>query len=260
MLLTCNDITLQRRRFEEARTAMVRALMADQTRINAVRETIAAAIFQLQGPLNMIGAAVGMLHRQGEGGSALAKALQDAIGSGKKSLERLRKAMPAVQMEGIERVNMNEVVRDVLDVATERFLVTGAVVNWQPTSVLPTVPGRAGALRALIKHVLDNAVDALAESGSSRRDINIHTGTTVDDMVEIVVEDTGAGVPEDLRIKVFEPFYCNWRRAQGHSGMGLAIAQQVVFDQGGGIVIERGSAGGCRVRVTLSTRLSQTAD
>ncbi len=260
LLLVCNDVSRQRRRYEDARTAMVRTLMADQSRVNAVRETIAASIFHLQGPLNMVAAALGMLQRQGEGGGALALALGDVIGAGRKALDRLRAAMPMPLADGIELVNVNEVVRDVLDISTERFLVAGAVVNWRPTPVLPSVPGRGGALRAMVKHLLDNAVDALAESGSSNREIVLGTAITPDGMVEMTVEDSGPGVPDDERLTVFEPFHCGWRHRRGHAGMGLTIAQQAVLDQGGGIVLEPAAGGGCRVRVTLSTRIPRHVD
>jgi len=255
LLLVCHDVTLSRRHFEQERTNMVHALMAEQQMAASVREIIEAAIYQLQKPLNLVAAAIGVLDRQGEGTLALRGALNEAFGDGSEALERLRLAIPRRVAEAVEPVNMNEIVRDALDVSTHRFLTSGAIVDWQPTPVLPKVPARAMAMRTLVKNLIDNAVDALNEPGARAREIHIVTGAHTDGTVEITVEDTGPGIPVDLRLKVFEPFFTGWRNHRGHTGMGLTLAQQAIADQGGGIILEGGAAGGCLVRVTLSPRV-----
>ncbi|MGB0682321.1 MAG: nitrogen fixation negative regulator NifL [Magnetovibrionaceae bacterium] len=254
LLMVCNDITLQRKRYEQARTALVKALMADQQRIDSIRETIAAAIFQLQVPMNMVGAALNVIERQGQGEGALAGALREVVSTADEALDRLRMAMPSQSLEGIEPINLNEVVRDVLDVEFDRFLKAGAVVNWQPTSVLAKVPGRSSALRTAIKHMLDNAVDAISESSSPDREILVRTRATSGGMIEVSISDSGPGISDDDKLKLFEPFYCGWKRRRGHSGMGLSMAQQIISDQGGGIVIENRAEGGAVVKATFATR------
>ncbi|MGB0747265.1 MAG: nitrogen fixation negative regulator NifL [Magnetospiraceae bacterium] len=256
MLLVCNDITPQRRRFEESRTSMVRALMAEQQRVASIREIIGASIYQLQGPLNLVNAAVTMLERQGDQHTPLLEALNDVVRSSRETLERLEAAMPAAAPAATEPVNVNEVIRDVLSVSTEQFLATGTTVDWQPTTVLASVPGNVTALRSLIKNVLDNAVMAVSEGGGSTREIQVLTRSQSDSAVEVEVRDTGPGIPPEVRRKVFEPFFCGWRNGQGHGGMGLTLAQQLATDQGGGITIEDSGVLGCVVRIVLSTRVA----
>lgn len=252
LLLVCHELTASRRQFEQARTNMVRALMAEQQMTASVREIIEAAIYQLQGPLNLVAAAIGVLDRQGDGTAALRDALTNALGDGNEALERLRQAIPKQVAEAVGPVNVNEIVRDALDVSTQRFLASGALVDWQPTPVLPAIPARATAMRTLVKSLIDNAVDALNEPGGHAREIHIVTGAHADGSVEITIEDTGPGIAEPLRRKVFEPFFTGWHNHRGHTGMGLTLAQQTVADQGGGIAIENGRSGGCRARVTFS--------
>jgi len=257
LLLVFHELTASRRQFEMARTKMVHALMAEQQLNASVREIIEAAIYQLQKPLNLVAAAIGVLDRQGEGTLALRGALDEALGDGNEALERLRLAIPSQSDEAVGPINMNEIVRDVLDVSTDRFLTSGVLVNWQPTPVLPKVPARANAMRTLVKSLVDNAVDAVAEPGNFRREVDIVTKAYDDGTVEISIEDKGPGLPEDLRLKVFEPFFTGWRRHRGHTGMGLTLAQQTIADQGGGITLENGSSGGCLARVTFSPRVRE---
>jgi protein-histidine pros-kinase len=75
--------------------------------------------------------------------------------------------------------------------------------------------------------------------------------------VEIVVEDSGPGIPPDLRLKVFEPFFSSRNGGGHHAGTGLAMAQQVVSDHGGTIEIGASHAGGCRVCVMLPARRAE---
>ena len=75
-------------------------------------------------------------------------------------------------------------------------------------------------------------------------------------MIEIVVEDEGAGIPEPLREKVFERFFRGGERTlpdrQGGIGMGLAIAKGIVEAHGGEIRIENGASGrGSRFTFTV---------
>ena len=71
--------------------------------------------------------------------------------------------------------------------------------------------------------------------------------------VEVIVEDSGPGIPDDLRLKVFEPFYSTRKAGGHHLGTGLSSAQQVAAEHEGVIEIDRGERGGCRARVVLPT-------
>ncbi len=65
---------------------------------------------------------------------------------------------------------------------------------------------------------------------------------------EILVDDDGAGVPEEMRVRIFEPYFTT--RAQG-TGLGLAIVHRIVGDHGGTIEIEDSPLGGARFRIRL---------
>ena len=119
---------------------------------------------------------------------------------------------------------------------------------------MPIVTGRANALRGLFKYLLDNAIQAVDQSGQVYREIRLETW--VDDRMEhreliIEVRDNEQGVPKAHRLKVFEPFYCGWTQAGKHAGMGLTLAQEVAIGHGGSVEIDADLCGGCCVFVRL---------
>jgi signal transduction histidine kinase len=73
----------------------------------------------------------------------------------------------------------------------------------------------------------------------------------VDDEIEIVVEDSGPGIPEPLRRRVFEPFFTT--KPSG-SGLGLPLVYSVVAQHGGTIAIDDAPGGGARFVLRLPSR------
>ena len=72
--------------------------------------------------------------------------------------------------------------------------------------------------------------------------------------IEIVIEDSGPGIPPEQQLKVFEPFYTTKREGNRHLGTGLAAAQQVAADHGGTIAIDPVKVPGCRICVVLPVK------
>lgn len=251
VLLVANDITHQRRRYEQARTNAVRALMAEQQMAQGMREVISGAIFQLQGPLNVMGAAASMLERQGSSAHGLTEPIHQVISAGEAALDRLKASMPRTADEPIVPVNVNELIREVMDVSIDGLLREGVVVEWHPASVLPNVPGRANALRSLVKYLVDNAIMAIKDGGDAREMI-ISTRATDGGDVMMEIRDSGQGFDEGILYKAYEPFFTAWKKTRSRPGMGLVLARQIITDQGGAIQIGNALTGGGRVEIVFA--------
>jgi nitrogen fixation negative regulator NifL len=251
LLLLANDITARRREVERAHLEHLRARLAEQQMIYGMREALGAAIYQLQGPLNVIRAALGMLQGGQAEPVALAGMLANIDAMGQQALATLQAALPSQALEAGAPVNVNALLRQVLELETERLLAEGIVVDWQPALVLPSIAGRKNQLRSLFKHLIDNAILALSETASTHREIRLAT-RALGEVVEVEVQDNGPGIRPEDRFKVFEPLFIGWRNRRGRAGMGLALAQQIVNEHGGGIAIDPEYHDGCRIRLTLS--------
>ena len=250
LLLVAMEITRLRTQQERVRFADLQAAMAEEDRASALRESLSAATFRLEGPVNMMASVVGMLARRSGETDPMVLALSDAIGVGQQALTELRAMIPAETREPDGSANVNELLRDALDLATGRLLAAGVRVTWKPQAMLPALHGQPNKLRSLFKALVDNAIEAMSGRGWRERELSVITRARLGS-VEVVIEDSGPGIPSALQLKVFEPFYSTKRR---HLGTGLAAAQQVAADHGGTIEIDPVKAAGCRLRVVLPVK------
>ncbi|HEX6926396.1 MAG TPA: ATP-binding protein [Longimicrobiaceae bacterium] len=103
---------------------------------------------------------------------------------------------------------------------------------------------RRGELKEVLVNLLENAREAVGESGEIRVSVN----GAEHDRVEIAVADTGEGIPPELLTRVFEPHFST--RTSG-TGLGLAIVRRMVESWGGEVVAESVAGRGTRVRVLI---------
>jgi len=254
-LLVANDITALKRQQEEMRTNALRALLAEAELTEGMHEMLAGAIHQLAGPINLITAAISMLKRRAQSQGKeepLCLALQETLEKSTQVLDELRQCIPNLDhpTEPVRLVNLNELLRDLLSISTQRLLAQGIVVNWQPALVLPAILGHVGRLRSMFKHLLDNAIEAMSDS-RSHRELGIRTNGDAE-TVKFVIEDTGPGIPEALRFKVFEPFFTTKKLAR-KTGMGLAAVQEIVNCHEGTIHLDSTYMNGCRMIIQFPT-------
>jgi nitrogen fixation negative regulator NifL len=260
LLLTIQNISELKLQQEALRINSLRALLSEHERIQSLRETLAGAVFQLEGPLNMLSAAANMLERRlanhsetltkENAGILPASALEDAIQKGREALETLRACIPDHSTEALKSINLNEVLADVLKISTASLLGSGIVVEWSPSNEPAVVSGRSAQLSNLFKQLIANAIEAVNERRGGRRELRIIC-TASADHIEVLVEDSGPGIAEEQRYKVFQPFFTTKGAGRQHLGLGLAMAQEVATRHSGTIDIDPEYHAGCRVRVQL---------
>jgi len=98
-------------------------------------------------------------------------------------------------------------------------------------------------LRRVFINVLRNAVQAIVADG----EIRVTTRLT-ESQVDIVIADTGRGIPDEIKGRLFEP---NFSTKSEGMGLGLAISKQTIVDLNGHIEIESTLGIGTQVRITL---------
>jgi nitrogen fixation negative regulator NifL len=250
LLLTIQDISEIKRQQEALRINSLRALLSEQERIQGLRETLAGAVYQLEGPLNMLGAVANMMSRRNDSGLPAAGALEEAMQKSREALEQLRACIPGQSGEAMQPVDVNDVLVDVLKLATASLLSSGVVVEWQPSSDTATISGHPAQLTNLFKQLVSNAIEAMNERRGGTRELRLACETHPDH-IEVLIEDSGPGIPDELRYQVFQPFFTTKGAAKQHLGLGLAMAQDVVNRHGGIIDIDPEWRNGCRVRVQL---------
>jgi signal transduction histidine kinase len=115
---------------------------------------------------------------------------------------------------------------------------------------VPIVSGNAGQLTQLVLNLVTNALDCFPEGKPEEHTISIRTTTSDRREVVIEVEDTGPGIPEEVRGKIFEPFFTMKPPGDG-TGLGLSICQGIARSHGGTIEVESEPGQGTVFRVRL---------
>lgn len=260
LLLAVSDVSAQRRRREELRISALRAVLTEHELTEGVRETVNGAVFQLDSLVGRIGALHSLIEcREQPGDNGLLEGLSLAREAGEAAKQRLSGALPPERRMRRSNVNLNEVLRDVLALATPRMLAAGVVVDWRPERTLPTYLGDPVALQDMFRQLIENALDALDEVPSNARVLSIRSQLNNGE-IEIAIEDSGPGIDPKHQLKIFEPFFTT-RTANGRAGMGLAIVQNVINAHDALIWIDPEHAPGAGVHVSfpLSSRAQRRA-
>jgi two-component system sensor kinase FixL len=101
-------------------------------------------------------------------------------------------------------------------------------------------------IQQVLVNLMRNAMEAMAES--PRRELVVSSAPAADGMVEIVVADTGQGLPEAVRANLFQPFFTT---KEAGMGVGLSISRTIIESHGGKLTAEANPAGGATFRLTL---------
>jgi signal transduction histidine kinase len=119
---------------------------------------------------------------------------------------------------------------------------------------LPDVPVYAAELNQVWTNLIDNAIQAMDGRGK----LTIGTRRVNDD-IEIVVGDTGPGVPDEIKSRIFEPFFTTKAFGEG-TGLGLDISRRIVVNKHHGDLTVESTPGDTKFRVSLPLRGPDSVD
>jgi two-component system nitrogen regulation sensor histidine kinase NtrY len=112
---------------------------------------------------------------------------------------------------------------------------------------LPPVLADHDAIRRALANLIDNAAEAM--QGSLLRVLCVESSLSEDGAgVEVEVSDTGHGLTEEIRERLFLPFYSTKQRG---TGLGLSIAAKIVQEAGGSLRAEANAPKGARFVMRL---------
>jgi len=146
------------------------------------------------------------------------------------------------------RIQVNELVRDVAEIRQRVLRADNIEVRTKMDQGAEAVLGLGQELQQVVINLVTNAEHAVR--GRPAAVIQLATEAR-DDWVRLTVEDSGPGVPAEIRSRVFDPFFTTKSPDEG-SGLGLSICQRVVAEVGGKIWLEDSETlGGAKFVVEL---------
>lgn len=141
--------------------------------------------------------------------------------------------------------DMNQVAEEALALFAGRL--DGITVTRALEPGLPMVLADPEAIRRALANLIDNAAEAM--QGSLLRLLDLRSALSEDGTaVEVTISDTGHGLTDEIRERLFLPFYSTKQRG---TGLGLSIAAKIVQEHGGSIRAESNSPKGARFLVRL---------
>jgi two-component system NtrC family sensor kinase len=126
----------------------------------------------------------------------------------------------------------------------------GITVRIDADKKVPLVNGDPDQLHQVFANLLVNAQQVL-RARSGRRTIRIAVRRTRSGGCSVTFDDSGSGVPEELRERIFDPFFTTKQVGHG-TGVGLAVSRSIVVAHGGSIVCAASPLGGARFVIELA--------
>ncbi|UCH79947.1 MAG: PAS domain S-box protein [Nitrospiraceae bacterium] len=152
--------------------------------------------------------------------------------------ELLSFAKPSVLVK--EDVELNSLIeRTISSIARDKKDIPIALKADSPV----TIKADGVLLRQALSNLLINAIEAI--SGQGRIDITLKE---LQNKAEVTIKDNGCGIPEDIRQKIFLPFFST---KQEGIGFGLALVQKIIVSHGGSIEVNGKEKKGTTFRIEL---------
>ncbi len=231
-------------------------------RISAWQEMARRLAHEIKNPLTPIQLAVQDIHRRYEGGEpeyrklldTTLEVVEDEVGTLRRLVSEFSDFARLPHAE-LERADLAAFLRD----ASDRPLLADEERRTDPEAGLDAIDiqfeipdGEAFVemdrqmLRRVLINLVRNAVQAIVRAGGSG-EVVVRLGSEGSTRM-LDVEDSGPGIPDDLRDSVFDPYVTT--RTDG-TGLGLAIVKKIVVEHGGTISASRSPLGGAKLRVRL---------
>jgi two-component system NtrC family sensor kinase len=244
-------LTHQLAQLEEQQRTMAERLSAAEAgmlqtaRLAAVGQLAAAIAHEINNPLYAARNCLYLLEQDLPAAAAQSPYLslaREQLARIARIIERMRDFYRPARDE-LAPTDVNALLEETLALAGLHTRQTAITTIFVPDPDLPAVVGDADQLRQVFLNLILNAIEAMPEGGT----LTVRT-TAGPTMALVEVQDTGIGIPEDIRARMFEPFFTT--KPSG-TGLGLAISAHIVTQHGGQIEVESHPGAGSTFRIAL---------
>ncbi len=213
--------------------ALLQAKLAHAEKMATIGRLVSGVAHEVNNPLAAILGFTDLLLENPEMPSAAREDLQIILQETQRTKEIVQDLLSFARQRPTQKepVNVNAVLRQTIKLRSYDFSSHGVEVTEDFEANLSPPLGDAQQLQQVFLNILNNAYDAIQESGNHGR-IRIRTRRAEDD-IEVAFMDNGTGVVDPERI--FDPFFTTKQAGKG-TGLGLSICYGIVRAHGGEIL------------------------
>lgn len=219
-------------------------------RLAALGQLTAGLAHELRNPLGTIRTSAEMLAKRVPASDEIAKELTGYISSEvDRTNELVKRFLDFAKPFRLQvtAVDLREVIDRAIHQVKSRAEAKRVTIYRQDSPELPEIPLDAQWIEQMLANLLANAIDASPEEA-----VVSVLSREAEGGVELSVADRGAGIPEQNRQVIFNPFFTT--KAEG-TGLGLAIVSKIVDEHHGRIFVESNPGEGATFRVWLPRRM-----
>ena len=221
------------------------------SRVSLLGEMTASLAHELNQPLSAIisnaNAGMRFIDRGKKSPETLRDIFVEVVTAGHRAHDIIQNVRDTIKKgdPGRHRINLNELVTNIAHAVRLDALAYSCEVETSLAEDLPLIEGDPVQIQQLLVNLVSNAFDAMQQTPPDRRKVEISTAGDADGdgQVRLSVRDHGAGIPAEVRDRLFDQFFTT--KKQG-LGMGLAIVRSIVEAHGGKIDAENAADGGAR--------------
>jgi signal transduction histidine kinase len=262
---------VERRTNAELELRSAQLQLADADRLESVGRLAAGVAHEVKNPLAIIRLGVDYLTHQApaedETHRAVLEDIRDAVGRADRIIKDLLNFSHTRALERTQ-LDLNAIVENALRLTGHDLNLRRIVVHLSPQERLPQFFGDRDQLLQVFINLIVNAAQAIEHDGqiaiSTRAaHVALDPATTPEGgeaqmghTIVVAVKDTGPGLPSGAGDKIFEPFFTTKPAGEG-TGLGLAVARNIVQWHGGTLELHNAQNGGAIALVTLNTGTEQ---
>lgn len=219
-------------------------------KLSALGQMISGVIHELNNPLSVSGALLELILMDKDLPKAARERLKTATAEHQRATRMMRNFLNLAREGGPEkeRVNLNEVVRNVVELRRSEFMKASVELALELDPELPAILASLDQVQQVLIILINNALQAM-ESATKARTLRIVTRQEPGRIVALL-EDSGPGVPAHLRSKIFEPFFTTKPAGVG-TGLGLSVAHTYLMEHHGRIFCDASPLGGALFGIEL---------
>jgi two-component system NtrC family sensor kinase len=147
--------------------------------------------------------------------------------------------------EARKRINLNDLLEGILLMMERQLRESNIRVVSDLDHEIPQVMASTNQMRQVMLNMFKNAKEAMPSGGT----LTVRTAKE-DQKVSVHIQDTGVGIPEEIRNKIFEAFFTTKQKVKG-VGLGLSVCYGIIKDHGGDIKVESEEGKGTTFVISL---------